>query len=131
MKCYCLGFIFSPDQSQVALLKKRSSDSYNPDCWNGVGGKIEEGETSLQAMRRETMEETSLDIPEANWTPFGGLSDGATFQVDVFVAVSAQQPSTTTDERIAVFDRNTVQQQILAHGVDEILRSWIKGMSVV
>lgn len=131
MKRYCLGFVFNEEQSEVVLLKKRSSDSFNPDCWNGVGGKIEPGETSLQAMRRETMEETSLDIPETNWTSFGGLSDGATFQVDVFVAVSTQQPSTTTDEHVAAFSRQNANQQILAHGVNEILRPWLDGKCLV
>lgn len=131
MKLYCLGFVFNGDQSEVVLLKKRSSDSFNPDCWNGVGGKVEAGETSLQAMCRETFEETSLEVPENNWAPYGHLSDGATFQVDVFVAVCLQPPSTTTDERVAVFDRDTANQQILAHGVDDILRPWINGKCLV
>lgn len=131
MKYYCLGFIFNPNQSQVALLKKRSSDSYNPDCWNGVGGKVEGEETSLQAMIRETWEETAIHILEDQWKSLGCLSDGETFQVDVFAAISPHTPDTTTDENVEMFGRTSTQQKNLAHGVEEILRAWLDGGCLV
>jgi len=131
VKCYCLGFIFSPDQSQVALLKKRSSDSYNPDCWNGVGGKVEVEETSVQAMARETWEETAMHISEEQWKRIGCLSDGKTFEVNVFAAVSDQYPRTTTDENVMMFNRHSAQQKILAHGVEEILLAWFNGEHLI
>lgn len=131
MKCYCLGFVFNPDQSQVALLKKRSSDSYNPDCWNGVGGKVEEEETVLQAMNRETWEETALRISEDQWKKIGCLSDGKTFEVNVFAAISEHYPRTTTDENVVMFDRHSAQQNQLAHGVEEMLHAWFNGERLV
>ncbi|MTT30522.1 NUDIX domain-containing protein [Terrilactibacillus sp. BCM23-1] len=30
-------------------------------CWNGVGGKLEEGETPIQSVKREIKEETGID----------------------------------------------------------------------
>lgn len=131
VKHYCLGFIFNPDQSQVALLKKRSSDSYNPDCWNGVGGKVEVEETSVQAMARETWEETAMHISEEQWKRIGRLSDGKTFEVNVFAAVSDQYPRTTTDENVMMFNRHSAQQKILAHGVEEILLAWFNGEHLI
>ena len=46
---------------------------YNPPnegLWNGVGGRIENDETALQACLREAYEETGLTLPTAR---FGGL----------------------------------------------------------
>lgn len=131
MKLYCLGFIFNPSQSQVALLKKRSSDSYNPDCWNGVGGKLEENENSFQAMTRETWEETAIHIAEDQWKKIGCLSDGETFQVDVFAAISSHDPHTTTDESVVMCTRHSAQQKGLAHGVEDILHPWFSGGCLV
>lgn len=48
--------------SEVCLaLKKRG---FGEGRWNGVGGKVQEGETMDQAIRRETKEETSVDVKE-------------------------------------------------------------------
>lgn len=34
--------------------------------WGAPGGKVDPGETPLQAMRREMFEETGIDLPEAS-----------------------------------------------------------------
>lgn len=45
------------------LILKRAPESYfAPDKWGYPGGKIEEGETSLEAAVRETQEETQLRV---------------------------------------------------------------------
>ena len=45
------------------LLIKRSLDSkFFPSLWDFPGGKIEQDETAVDAVIRETLEETSLDI---------------------------------------------------------------------
>lgn len=47
------------------ILEKRfdTSRSY-PGCWSLVAGKIEEGETPVEAARREILEETSIKVGE-------------------------------------------------------------------
>ena len=128
MKHYCLGFIFNPDQSEVALLKKRSSDAYNPDCWNGVGGRVEQGETAVEAMSRETLEETAVHIDPAQWHTVGCLSDGSNYRVDVFVAATqVESLTTTTDETVKMFNRQAARAQSLAHGVEDVLAKWLNG----
>lgn len=128
MKRYCLGFVFNREQTEVALLKKRSSDAYNPDCWNGVGGHVEEGETSIEAVSRETWEETSVRVDVQCWVPIGCLSDGVNYHVDVFAALTdVSGLSTTTDEAVQLFNRQEVRDQCLAHGVEEMLAKWLNG----
>lgn len=45
----------------------------NQFLWNGVGGKIEDGETVEESLRREVLEETGLDIQDARETRFVGV----------------------------------------------------------
>ncbi len=69
MKEWSLGFIFDREFQFVILLKK--SRTMHVGLWNGVGGKVESGETPLQSMIRECMEETKMDITD--WTLVGFL----------------------------------------------------------
>lgn len=46
------------DNGPVYLMLKRSSGKYYEHLWQGVAGKIEKGETAVQAVVRELEEET-------------------------------------------------------------------------
>ena len=50
--------------------------------WNGIGGKIEDGESSQAAMTREFLEETGLLI--GDWHKFCSLRHANTFEVDFY-----------------------------------------------
>lgn len=58
MKPFVVIFLFSKDHKKM-LLMKRKKEPYK-DCWNGIGGKIEENETEIQAAIRECKEETGI-----------------------------------------------------------------------
>lgn len=62
MKSYVLGFLFNVF-GDVALIRKNKPE-WQKGKYNGVGGKIEEGETPLEAMRREFNEEAGMDIDD-------------------------------------------------------------------
>jgi 8-oxo-dGTP diphosphatase len=66
MTKYVAGLLFSVDRSKVALIKK-DRPVWQKGRLNAIGGKIEPNETPLFAMRREFIEETGVDIPEARW----------------------------------------------------------------
>lgn len=64
MQEYVCGFLFSPDRSRVLLIRKLRPP-WQAGKLNGVGGKVEPGETAYQAMCREFREEAGLDV--ADW----------------------------------------------------------------
>lgn len=70
MKRYVLGFMFSEDGTQVALIKKTKPE-WQAGKLNGIGGKIEEKEAMHEAMIREFEEETGLRHLE--WKQFGEM----------------------------------------------------------
>ena len=61
MRTYACGFLFSPDRTRVLLIRKRRP-AWQAGKLNGIGGKIERGETPAEAMRREFREEADLDV---------------------------------------------------------------------
>jgi 8-oxo-dGTP diphosphatase len=64
MQEYACGFLFSVDRERVLLIRKRRP-AWQAGKLNGIGGKIEPGETALDAMRREFHEEAGLHV--ADW----------------------------------------------------------------
>ena len=59
-KNYVVIMLFNKDYSKLLLIK-RNKKPYK-GCWNGIGGKIENDETPLEAAKRECMEETGISI---------------------------------------------------------------------
>jgi len=49
-------------KNQVLLIKRAPAKKVYPGKWDGIGGKIEPGETPLHACCREYLEETGLSL---------------------------------------------------------------------
>lgn len=60
MKKFVVIFLFTKDYKKVLMIK-RNKQPYQ-GCWNGIGGKIEENETEIQATIRECYEETGIKL---------------------------------------------------------------------
>jgi len=102
-KYYVAGFLFSYDLKKVALIQK-TKPAWQAGRYNAIGGKIEEGETPQQAMRREFIEETGVDIAEKHWENFVFL-EGKDWSCHFFRAWG--DPTlceTKTEESVKVFD---------------------------
>ncbi len=67
-KHYVVGFVVhkGDDFDSVVLIRKNRPE-WQAGRYNGVGGKIEPGETAPVAMEREFREETGVTIPADAW----------------------------------------------------------------
>jgi 8-oxo-dGTP diphosphatase len=66
---YVVGFIFSEDKKQVALIRKNRPE-WQAGLLNGVGGKIDNNESPISCMSRECQEETNAIIPITEWNAY-------------------------------------------------------------
>jgi len=105
---YVLGFLFDPDHKQVALIQKTRPD-WQKGLLNGIGGKIESGETSIEAISREFKEEAGLDIK--NWE-YKLSMESSTWIVDVYRAESNEilNVTTLTEEIVQVIHINSLNE---------------------
>ena len=71
-KSYVLGFAFDESLRHVVLLQKRKP-AWAAGMWNGLGGKVEEGELGMNAMSREFNEECGVMIPPDRWKLMGAF----------------------------------------------------------
>lgn len=94
MKKYCVGFLFD-GQGHVGLILKQKP-AWQKDRWNGIGGHIEEGESPLEAMRREFREETGAGVED--WHEFVCVK-GQNYELHCFSAEKVVPLNQTTIER--------------------------------
>jgi 8-oxo-dGTP diphosphatase len=124
MKKYTVGFIFTPDYSQVLLVRK-NRPQWQAGKLNGIGGKIEEGESSLECVVREIEEETALKINSPDWTLVGNM-EGDDWGVDYYTAVydgTLSDAKTTTDEEVEWHEVHKLPKETL----DDVL--WLVHIS--
>lgn len=127
MTKYVTGFAFSDDQSKVVLIKKTKPE-WQAGRFNGVGGKIEEGETPVQAMVREFKEETGLETTLESWNVVC-VFEGKDFVVNFFSRFGddIHDVKTTTEETVLITDT------AFAHDVPELYISnllWLIPMAL-
>lgn len=84
MQNYVVGFVFDINSERVALIRK-NRPNWQAGRLNGIGGKVEEGESPSAAMHRECKEEAGLDVHASAWGHFGILF-GSDFRVHCFRA---------------------------------------------
>ena len=105
MKRYVIGFAFDKFGS-CALIEKQRPD-WQKGKWNGIGGKIKEGETLHEAMVREFLEETGMATTVDMWRLAGGMGSPGEFDCRVFTTVVDTLTVTTlTDEKVRVFTKD-------------------------
>jgi 8-oxo-dGTP diphosphatase len=84
---YVCGFM-ADDSGRLVALVRKARPAWQAGRLNGVGGKVEAGETPAQAMVREFSEETGHATAEGDWTLRVRLAfDGG--RIDFFAARAA------------------------------------------
>lgn len=108
MKSYVLGFIFEAGSENILLIKK-NRPSEQAGKYNGIGGKIEPGETSEQAIVREVEEETGLNISEKEWLPVTKFGNEY-FTIHIFTACikDLSLAYSRTDEQVSIHNFNDI-----------------------
>lgn len=130
MQTYVITLAADYDCSSIVIIHKNRGPAAVKDKINFPGGKIEPGESSLTAARRELDEETGLCIPEDNFELLTIVGDGVEYQLDIYVVLTTLDTLCTavtkTDELIEVVKIEDILSDIgisdkYAPGVDQLL----------
>lgn len=118
-KLYVCGFMFSPDRKQVLLINKLRPDWQNGKI-NGIGGKVEIGETPIEAMIREFSEETGKLTTVNDWRFVFSLSsdtaytDNHKYKVFFFSSfLGFHDTFNKTDETVLIIDIKKLPNNVL------------------
>jgi len=88
MKLATLCYVRSGEQTLMVHRVKKAQDMHHGK-WNGLGGKLEPGESPEECARREIREEAGLDVKELIWKgvlTFPGFSNEEDWYAFVFLA---------------------------------------------
>ncbi|WP_457607046.1 NUDIX hydrolase [Nitratifractor sp.] len=104
MQHYVVGFMYSPDRRSVALIEKGKPD-WQRGKLNGIGGKIERGETPTDAMAREFKEETGVETSAEQWKHFCIIEKPMIYEIHFFSTLSKELKNARTieEEEVGIY----------------------------
>lgn len=113
MKNYTIGIVFTPDLSEVILLKKAKPE-WQKGKYNFPGGKTEDGETPKECIKREFQEECNISIYK--WQNIGKIVNYGQYSVDVLTAcIDKQQIDSISDEPAEWFDTSRLPENVISN----------------
>lgn len=103
-----VGFMFDEKLENVVLIRKLRPE-WMKGLLNGVGGKIEEGESPIDAMAREYQEETGVETFSFDWLHYLTMT-GGDFEIYYFMGLSRiSTEKTMEDEEIIITPIDSIQ----------------------
>jgi 8-oxo-dGTP diphosphatase len=105
-RLYCVGFMFSPYMEAVVLIRKKRPE-WQRGLLNGIGGKLQDGETPLDGMRREFREEAGVAWDD--WSPLARLDFPEATVWFFWARGDAWECRTQTDEEVSIHKTRDVQ----------------------
>ena len=123
---YVCGLMFSPELDRVALIRKNRPE-FQRGRLNGIGGKIEENETPIDAMVREFWEETGCKTDHSDWVLFHKIEEYNEDEYDYGYSVcfyccssnKIDELQTMTDEPIEVISCGSVNEAFTMNNIKE------------
>lgn len=114
MQEYVTGFMFSADAEKLVVIKKLKP-LWQCGLYNGVGGKIEANELSIDAMVREFKEETGVITQPENWTCFANVYRPNVYDVDMYFSRSdlAFQVQSIEQEEVHIINVNRLPENLI------------------
>jgi 8-oxo-dGTP diphosphatase len=94
MKLATLCYVRNGEQTLMVHRVKKAQDMHLGK-WNGLGGKLEPGETPEECARREIQEESGLEVKDLTWKgllTFPGFANDEDWYAFVFVATVKNGP---------------------------------------
>jgi len=110
MDVYVVGFCFSEDKKEVALIKKTHPE-WQKGKLNGIGGHVLENEAPIDAMIREFAEEAGVLTTPEHWNLFAELG-GNYFHLYCFNCFDDEvmkNITTRTEEEISFYPTLTMK----------------------
>lgn len=120
MKRYVLGFMFSEDREEVAVIRK-TKPQWQAGKLNGVGGKLEAIDANpIDGMIREFREETGVEYKD--WQ-FFGIAHSPDWHIALYRAFSDEvyKVQSPTEERVTVVPVSWVQQNERISNLDWLI----------
>ena len=119
-KGFVLGFMFNEKNLNKVVLIKKNRPKFLKDKLNGIGGKIDVGESHLSAMKREFYEETG--VYHDNWEFLGTFIVGD-LDIHCFTALGPTNLCVQiTDEELFTVHLQRLNEEVLADKVEEIIQ---------
>ena len=130
---YVLTYVFNKSFDKVLLITKERPD-WQKGLLNGIGGKIEENETPIEAIKRELLEESGINVPEEN---FCFLQEHEFKDCKLYVFYTSISPmffTSKTDEKVTIYNVDDViidTKLKLVNGVIEDILAIIDNHAII
>lgn len=130
LKKQVLGFLFDEELKYVALIRKNRPE-WMKDKFNGIGGKVEEGETFDAAMIREFFEETGVTLKDWIYDRTYVFMEYKSM-LQVFSAKSNKifEVKTTTDEEIFIIPLEELKNFPIIENVEWMIKDCLSKFKV-
>lgn len=123
---YVLGFCFNEEKTSVVLIRK-NKPTWQAGLLNGVGGKIECGESAFEAMVREFKEEVGVKTSTIDWKLFCNLR-GKDFTVYCFKCFNSEAWSKASQQEVEYVEKHFVQQVYRPYCISNV--PWLIEMAI-
>ena len=96
------------------LVGRRPDGKRHGGLWEFPGGKLRDGESRLQAVRRELAEELALDVVDSGALLFSARDEGSPFVIEFVETVAEGTPITREHSEVGWFTTEELGELPLA-----------------